>query len=146
MDFGAILNAAASSIKEDSNEATSSLDISDIANALNGILGGESVVDNVKKAMRDENLSQTVTTWVKEGDNAQLTKSQMVAFLGEGKVEEFASKLGIDAEGAGGSLAAVVPMIIDQMTSRDKSIADDILNQVGGFQGIIAMIMRFFRR
>jgi len=146
MDFGAILNAAASSIKNDKNEATSSLDISDITNALNGIIGQEDIINNTKSAMQNNKLAQTVTTWVKEGDNASLTKTQMVDFLGDEKIEAFASKLGIDKDSANTSLLGVIPMIVDQVTSRDKSIAEDILKQVGGFQAFIAMIMRFFGR
>jgi uncharacterized protein YidB (DUF937 family) len=146
MDFGAIINAAASTIKSDNNEATSALDITDIANALSSVLNGESVVDTVKNAMKNDDLTDTVTTWVKEGENRPLTEDRMEAFLGDGKVDEFAAKLGIDKSTASSSLISIIPMVIDQMTSRDKSIAEDILKPVGGFEGIIAMILKFFRR
>ncbi|MBN2824023.1 MAG: DUF937 domain-containing protein [Campylobacterales bacterium] len=146
MDFGSIINMAAQNIQNDSNEATSRLDINDIASALSGIIGGESVINNVKSAMNNDNLSETVTTWVKEGENAPLDANLLETFLGQGKVDEFASKLGIDKDSAGASLSEAIPMIIDRMSSEDTSIADSLLKQVGGLQGIIEMIMKLFRK
>jgi len=147
MDFNSIINHVAQNIKNDSNEATSSLSLSNIASALNDTIGGEGVIDNVKSAMtHNDNLSKTVTTWVKEGANAPLDANALEAFLGQGKVEEFASKLGIDKSIASDSLMSAIPMIIDQMTSSDKSLADGLLKHIGGWQGILEMIMRFFRK
>lgn len=147
MDLTAIINTVAQNIKNDSHEATSSLELSNIANALNDTIGGEGVIDNLKSAMmHNNNLSKTVTTWVKEGTNAPLDANMLEAFLGQGKVEEFASKLGIDKSIASDSLMSAIPMIIDQMTSSDTSLADGLLKHIGGWQGILEMIMRFFRK
>jgi len=145
MDFGTILNTAASMIQNDSNEVTSGIDLGDIAGALGGIMDGDGLIDSVKEAMQNDNLSEIVGSWVGDGENAPLSKESLIEFLGEGKIAQFASALGVDEESASDSLMESLPSIIDNMTNEDSSIAENILEQVGGIDGAISMIGKFFK-
>jgi len=145
MDFGSLLNTAASLIQNDSNEASSSLDLGDISTALGSVMSEGGLVESVKEALSNDNLSEIVGSWVGDGDNSPISKESLIEFLGEGKIAEFASKLGVDEDSAILSLSESIPNIIDSMTSDDKSLTDNILEHVGGVDGAMSMIGKFFK-
>lgn len=145
MDFGSLLNSVASLIQNDSNESTTGLDLGDIVGALGGIMDGDGLIENLKEAIGNENLSQTVASWVGSGENAPLSKESLFELIGKGKVSEFASKLGIDEESAANSLMESLPNMVDKMTNEDSTVANTILEKVGGVDGALDMIGKFFK-
>ena len=69
---------------------------------------------------------------------------QITVLLGSDKVSEFASQLGLSQESAAGALADVLPQVVDQATSGEGTIMDEMLAQVGGPKGAMDMLGKMF--
>jgi uncharacterized protein YidB (DUF937 family) len=85
-----------------------------------------------------------INSWFGSGENMPLDVEQVSALLGSEKVEAFADQLGLNFESASQALADALPNVIDQATSGENSIVDDLLAQVGGAQGAMNMLGKMF--
>ena len=119
-------------IEQDSDSATSGLDLGDITNALSSIVGGSS--DNssmdfgsiISNLQSDSPVTNIVKSWVGNGSNEHISDSSLLELLGENKIEEFANILGIGKSSAIRALSSAIPQIVDTVTNKDSSIADDM--------------------
>lgn len=131
MDFMDILKQASSMIEQDDDRETTGLDVGDITNALSSILGSNnsssmdlgSIVSNLQS---DSPVTNIIKSWIGDGDNESIDESSLLEMFGESKINEFATTLGIGKSSAIGALATAVPEIIDSVTNKDSSIADDM--------------------
>ncbi len=131
MDFMDILKSASSMIEQDDDSATTGLDLGDITNALSSIVGSSdnssmdfgSIISNLKS---DSPVTNIVKSWVGNGSNEHISDSSLLELLGENKIEEFADMLGIGKSSAIRALSSAIPQIVDTVTNKDSSIADDM--------------------
>ena len=134
MDFISILRDVSSMIESDDNQDTSGLDIGDITDALSSIMGGNSNNDSmdlssiVSNLQSDSPATNIVKSWIGNGSNEHISESSLLELLGENKIEEFANMLGIGKSSAIRTLSSAVPQIIDTVTNKDSSIADDMFS------------------
>jgi len=61
-------------------------------------------------------LSDIVASWLGSGENLPVTGPQLRSALGEEDVGKLASQTGQDADSVLGSLASVLPQVIDRLT------------------------------
>ena len=148
MDLGDLLKMGASMIQNDSQESTTNLSGDLISSALGSLLGSKdggldlsSIVSNLSNG----NLGEVVASWIGNGENKPIDPESTAELLGEDKLEEFAQNLGVDIETAKNSLAEVLPNLVDKATSEDNSLANDLLEKVGGVDGLIDLAGKFFR-
>ncbi len=148
MELMDLLKVAASMIEGNSDDATTGLDVDDIANALNSLVGngqgGLNLITFVS-GLSGNGLGEIVGSWLGNGENKSITMDQITTLLGSDKVAAFASELGISQESAAGALAEVVPQVVDKATAGEGTIMDEMLAQVGGPSGAMDMLGKMFR-
>lgn len=148
MELMDLLKIGASMIQGNSDDATTGLDTDDIASALSNLIGnGEGGLDlaALVGGLSQNGLGEIVGSWLGNGENKSISIDQITDLLGSEKVSEFASQLGISEESAKGALADSLPQVVDQATSGEGTIMDEMLAQVGGPQGAMDMLGKMFR-
>ena len=152
MDLGDLLKIGASMIQNSKNESTSGIDTGTIMDALGSILGSNSnsqgggldlgsIISNISNG----DLGEVIASWIGSGENAPIEPDRVPELIGEDKIEEFAQKLGVDPEIAKDELANVLPNLVDQATNEDSSLAQDLLEKVGGIDGLMDLANKFFK-
>ena len=81
-----------------------------INNPQTGGLGG------LVQAFEQGGLGSVVNSWVSTGQNLPISAEQIKAVLGGGKLQEIASQLGVSPDQASGSLAELLPKVVDHLT------------------------------
>jgi uncharacterized protein YidB (DUF937 family) len=148
MELMDLLKVAASMIQGNGDEATTGLDVNDIANALNTLVGnGVGGLDLVKfvGGLSQNGLGEIVGSWLGNGENRSISIEQITTLLGVEKVESFASELGLSQESAAGALANVIPQVVDLATRGEGTIMDEMLANAGGPNGAMEMLGKMFR-
>ena len=147
MDINDLLRMGGELIQNNSDDATTGLDIGDIAGALGGLLGdGEGGLDlgSLVSGLSQNGLGEIVGSWLGSGENASISLDQVKDLLGSDRIAEFASQLGLSEESAAGALADALPQVIDQATTGENSMVDDLLEKVGGVGGAMNMLGKMF--
>ncbi len=150
MDFGDLIKMGASMIQNSSNESTSGLDVDSISDALGSIFGsndGEGGLDlsSIISNVTNGDLGETIASWIGSGENAPIEPDKVSELVGEDKVQEFAQKLGVDVDTAKDELANVLPNLVDKATNEDSSLASNLLEKVGGLDGLMDLANKFFK-
>jgi len=152
MDMSDLLKMGASMIQGSSNESTSGLDTNSITDALGSIFGGNSEngesgldLSSIVSNLTNGDLGETVMSWIGGGENAPIDADKVSDLVGEDKVNEFAEKLGIDPDTAKDELANVLPNLVDKATNEDSSLAENLLEKVGGVGGLMDLANKFFK-
>lgn len=143
-----LVKVAATMIEGNSDEATSRLDVNDIANALNNLVGnGHGGLDLVKfvSGLSQNGLGEIVGSWLDNGENRPISMEQIIALLGADNIHTFASELGISQESAAGVLATVIPQVVDLATRGEATVMDEMLSNAGGPNGAMEMLSKMFR-
>ena len=148
MDLMSLVKMGASLIQNNSDDATTGLDVGDIAGALGGLLGNSegSGLDlgSLVGGLASNGLGDIVGSWMGNGENASISMDQITDLLGSDKISEFASQLGLSEESAAGALADALPQVVDQATQGDGNLMEEMLAQVGGGKGAMDMLGKMF--
>ncbi len=149
MDLTEIFNMGADIIKGNSDENTTNIDSSSITDALSNLFGGkdgESIdLSSILSKISDGNFSETISSWIGDGENKPISTEEISDLVGEDKISEFASNLGINLDSAKGALADAIPNLVDKVTSGENSFINDMLEKVGGVDGAMDMIGKMFK-
>ncbi len=100
------------------------------ASALGGKSGGGGIIELVLpllnkypggigglvQAFQQGGLGEIVNSWVATGKNLPVSGDQLTSVLGNDFIGGLAKQLGVGAQEASGSLAGVLPGLIDQLT------------------------------
>jgi len=143
-----LLKVGGSLIQGNSDDATTGLDVGDIAGALGGLLGnseGGLDLSSLVSGLSSNGLGEIVGSWLGNGENASISPDQVTDLLGSDKISEFASNLGLSVDSAKSALADALPQVVDQATSGENSMVEDMLAQVGGASGAMDMLGKMFR-
>lgn len=75
-------------------------------------------------------LGEIVNSWVSTGQNLPVSAEQLQSVLGGGRLQDIAAQLGVSPEQASGSLADLLPQVVDKLTP-DGSLPQggDLLSQ-----------------
>ena len=146
MDWVKILQMGAEYIQKNDDESTSNIDIGDIATALQSVFSSENGLDlgAIFSQLQDSNLSEIVASWVGSGENKPIEPDQVEAIVPQEKIEALANQLGISHESAKKALADALPRVVDEATNEEPSLAEQLFNQIGGVEGAINMLKKFF--
>ena len=143
-----LLKMGSGLIQGNSDDATTGLDAGDITNALSKLIGnseGGLDLGALVGGLSQNGLGEIVGSWLGTGENESISEDQITELLGSEKVSEFASQLGLSEESAKGALVDALPQVVDQATSGEDTIMDEMLAQVGGPQGAMDMLSKMFR-
>lgn len=142
-----LLKMGASLIQGNSDDATTGLDTDALANALGGLISNDEGGLNLAAlvgGLSQNGLGEIVGSWLGNGENAAISMDQITDLLGSDKISEFASSLGLSEESAKGALADALPQVVDQATSGEGTVMDEMLAQVGGPKGAMDMLGKMF--
>lgn len=84
-------------------------------------------------------LAEQVTSWVSKGENLPISAEQLQAVLGSSFVQDIAAKLGINTADVAGSLAGLLPQVIDKLTPDGEVPGDNNLLEIG-LKGLSAIL------
>lgn len=110
-----------------------------LSNLLGGSSGQFDIGSLVSQFAGQGGLQDMLGSWLGDGANAELSSQQLTGALGQNKVAEFASQLGLDESQASSALANVLPQLIDKSSS-----GGSLLDQAGGIGGLADMAKKFF--
>ncbi|MGH6999742.1 MAG: YidB family protein [Phenylobacterium sp.] len=105
--------------------------ITDLLGQQQGGLGG------LIGAFEQGGLGDIAKSWVSTEGNLPISAEQIQAVLSSGMLADFAAKLGIDPQVAAGTLAQVLPQVIDQLTPNGQVAAGGGL---GGLADILGKL------
>jgi uncharacterized protein YidB (DUF937 family) len=86
-------------------------------------------------------MGDVVSSWVGKGDNLPISAEQISQVLGSGALSDIASKLGVSEGEAGGTLANMLPGIIDKLTP-DGQAPEGGLGGAGDLMGMLGKMLQ----
>ena len=99
--------------------------------AVLGMVQSQGGLDGLVGMLRQNGLGEHVDSWVGTGANKAVGADQLSSALGAGNIGKLAAQLGVSEGDAGGTLARMLPELINQFTPGGKVPADsgDLLKQ-----------------
>ena len=146
MDWIKILQMGAEYIQKNDDESTSGIDLEDIVRGLQVVFDAENGLDLSKllAQLQDSDLGDIVASWIGSGENEPIEPDRVEAIIPPEKIEALAQQLGVSEESAKKALADALPVVVDQATNEEPSLAEQLFNQIGGIEGAINMLKKFF--
>ena len=83
-------------------------------------VGGTGGLGGLVQAFQGKGMGDMISSWISTGPNPPATADQMASVLGPDTMSQFAAKAGIPRGEAGGLLAGLLPMVIDQLTPQGR--------------------------
>ena len=145
MDMGSLLKMGASAFIKSkmSGDAGSGLDSDLLSNALSGLTGdsaeGGLDIGSLLGKMQGGGMADMAASFLGDGDNAEMSDSNITDLFGADKISNFASELGLSEEEAVGGLRESLPQMMDQASS-----GGSLLDSVGGIGGAIGLAGKLF--
>jgi len=84
--------------------------------------GGQGGLGGLMAKFQQAGLGDAANSWVGSGENQAVTGDQMSSALGEGTMADLAAKLGMSQGDAAGSLANMLPGLIDKAMAGDEVV------------------------
>lgn len=92
-------------------------DMGGIMDALSGLTGGEGLdIGGIAEKLKSGGLGDQVSSWLGDGDNQPVSADQLTSALGDDKMGEMASKLGVEKGAAAETLSQLMPSMMDKMS------------------------------
>jgi uncharacterized protein YidB (DUF937 family) len=79
--------------------------------------------------LRQSGLGDQVASWIGTGANHAISGEQLSAAVGHGELAQVARQSGLEPSALSGSLAALLPQVIDHLSPNGNIPADDMLGQ-----------------
>ncbi|MBP5996900.1 MAG: DUF937 domain-containing protein [Azonexus sp.] len=73
-------------------------------------------LEGLVRAFQQGGLGEVVNSWVSTGQNLPVSPEQIQSALGDASLQDIAAQLGISPAQASGSLAELLPQVVDQLT------------------------------
>lgn len=116
-----------------------------LGSVVGSLLGGGSDKQGVDLGalvgnLQNSGLGDIAKSWLGDGDNAQISGSQITDLLGSDKLEQAASQLGADKNDLLQGLQEMLPQMVDKSSS-----GGNLLDAVGGLGGLASMASKFLK-
>jgi len=148
MDMGDLLKMGASAFIQSklSGDNGSGLDLGSLTSALSGLTGGNSDnggldIGSILGKMQSGGMADMAQSWLGDGENQEMSDSNVTDMFGADKISDFASQLGLSNEEAIGGLRDAMPQMVDKASS-----GGSLLDSIGGIGGAINMAGKLFGR
>ena len=87
-------------------------------------------LEGIIRSFQQGGLGELVNSWVANGENLPVSGEQIESVFGGSVLQDLAAQLGVSPQQASGSLASVLPQLIDQMTPNGEvPQGGDLLSQ-----------------
>ena len=116
-----------------------------ISSVLGGLLGGGSEKQGIDLGsivgnLQNSGLGDIAQSWLGDGDNAEISTSQLTDLLGSDKIQQAASQLGADQNDLLSGLQELLPQVVDKSSS-----GGNLLDSVGGIGGLAGLASKFLK-
>lgn len=115
-----------------------------IQSVVGELLGGseKSGIDfgSLLQGLNSNGLGDVAKSWLGDGDNEHISRSQVESLLGSDKVQQAAAKLGADQNDLLRGLQSMIPQVVDKSSS-----GGDLLDSVGGLSGLAGLASKFLK-
>jgi len=116
-----------------------------ITNVLGSLLGGGSSnsgldLGSLISGLQGNGLEGVVQSWLGDGDNDDISESQVEGLFGAEKIQELASQLGTDQGSLLSGLKDALPQMVDKSSS-----GGNLLDSVGGVAGLAGLASKFLK-
>jgi uncharacterized protein YidB (DUF937 family) len=109
-----------------------------VGQVIGGLLGGQggSGIDlgSLLGNLQNSGLADVAQSWLGDGDNAHISRSQIENLLGSDKIAQAASQLGADQNDLLRGLQNMLPQVVDKSSS-----GGNLLDSVGGIGGLASL-------
>ena len=147
MDMGDLIKMGATMFinSKMSGDNGSGLDMGSLVSALSGLAGGNDNsgggidLGSILGKMQSGDMADIASSWLGDGENKEVSHSQITDIFGSDKISEFANKLGLSEDEAVGGLRDALPNMVDKASS-----GGSILDSIGGIGGAINMASKIF--
>jgi len=147
MDMNNLLKIAATAFMQSkmSGNSGSALDTDSLISALSRLSGSTSSngfdIGDLLGKMQSGDMANIAQSWLGDGQNSEVSDNQVTEILGEDKISDFASQLGLSREEAIGGLRDTLPQMVDKASS-----GGSLLDSIGGVGGAINLANKIFGR
>ena len=111
---------------------------------ITGMLGNDGAhggLGGLAGKFQEAGLGHVMDSWTGSGDNHAISGDQLTNVLGSGALGDIASKLGMSQGDAAGSLAQILPGLINHMTPQGQAPAGG-LGSSGDLMGMLGGLLR----
>ncbi len=106
-----------------------------VMEALSGLTSGDGLdIGGIAEKLKSGGLGDQLGSWLGDGENAEVSGDQIKSALGEDKVAEMATKMGVDTDTAANTLKDALPSLMDKASS-----GGSLLDKFGGLSGALDM-------
>lgn len=103
--------------------------------------GGQGGLGGLMAKFQQAGLGDAASSWVGSGENEAVTGDQMSSALGDGTIADLAAKMGMSQGDAAGSLADMLPGLIDKLTPSGSAPAGGLGNS-GDLMGMLGGLLQ----
>lgn len=116
-----------------------------VQSVIGNLLGGGSEKQGIDLggllgSLKDSGLQNVAESWLGDGDNEHISRSQIESMLGSDKIQEAASQLGADQNDLLRGLQDMIPQVVDKSSS-----GGSLLDSVGGIGGLASLAGKFLK-
>lgn len=119
-----------------------------VSSVLGSLLGGSNnqqgidlgTLGNLVGNLKESGLGDIAESWLGNGENAHISRSQISDMLGADRVDQAAKQLGADQNDLLRGLQEMLPQVVDN-TSKDGNLLDS----VGGLGGLAKLAGQFLK-
>jgi len=116
-----------------------------IQSVIGGLLGGSNNnagidLGSLLGGLQKSGLGDIAESWLGDGDNAHISRSQIENMLGSDKIQAAAQQLGADQNDLLRGLQDMLPQVVDKSSS-----GGNLLDSVGGIGGLASLAGKFLK-
>jgi uncharacterized protein YidB (DUF937 family) len=107
---------------------------------LTGLLSNPEIggITGLVGAFQKNGLSHIVASWISTNTNLPISAAQIQAVLGQGPLQDLASKMGLSTDAVATTLSEQLPGLVDQLTPKGELPSGELMAQgLGMLKGFI---------
>ena len=144
MNQSEIFNLAGELFKGKLDKEGDGIDLDDIKGALGSLMSdgnGQLDLGSLLGNMNSGSMMDIASSWLGDGDNKDISSSQLGGVFDAKKLSSFASQLGISEDLALNGLTKALPSLVDKSSS-----GGSLLDSLGGMDNVMSMAGKLFGR
>jgi uncharacterized protein YidB (DUF937 family) len=115
-----------------------------VENAIGNLLGGSSGsgidLGSLVSALQNSGLGDIAQSWLGDGDNSNISRTQVESIFGSDKIQNAARELGTDQNDLLRGLQDMLPQVVDKSSS-----GGSLLDSIGGIGGLANLAGKFLK-
>jgi uncharacterized protein YidB (DUF937 family) len=110
---------------------TQSADGNNMMQMLTGLLNNPELggISGLVSAFQKNGLGDTVASWISNNTNLPISAEQIQSVLGQGPLQDLASKMGLSTDSVASTLSEQLPGLVDQLTPNGELPSGDLMSQ-----------------